>query len=131
MRQATVLSGKWGALGAVLLGVVFLALGPQIIDLMAKAPEVQAEARQYLPWLIIAPLIGIASWILDGVFIGATLTREMRRCMLLAVAIYAASLLILLPLLGNHGLWAALMVLNLARGVTMAWAYPAAERAAA
>jgi MATE family multidrug resistance protein len=131
VRQATMLTGKWGAIGAALLGLIFLALGPQIIDLMAKAPEVQAEARHYLPWLIAAPLIGIASWILDGVFIGATLTREMRRCMLWAVAIYGVSLLILLPLLGNHGLWAALMVLNLARGVTMAWAYPAAERAAA
>ena len=88
-------------------------------------------ARTYLPWLAVAPLIGIASWMFDGIFIGATRTREMRQAMILSVAIYVLALLILLPAFGNHGLWAALMVLNGARGLTMARLYPRVERAAA
>ena len=52
--------------------------GPALIDLMATAPEVRAEARAYLPWLAAAPLVGIAAWMLDGIFIGATETRAMR-----------------------------------------------------
>ena len=63
-----------------------------------------------------------------GIFIGAMLTREMRNTMVLSVAIYAASLAVLVPVFGNHGLWAGLMVLFLARGATMAWVYPRAER---
>ena len=98
---------------------------------MTTAPEVRAAARAYLPWVAVAPLIGIASWMFDGIFIGATLSREMRNAMLLSVAVYGAALTVLPPAFGNHGLWAALMVLNLARGVTMAAFYPRAERAAA
>ena len=47
--------------------------------------------------------------------------------MVVSVAIYAAALAVLLPAFGNHGLWAALMVLNAARGVTLALRYPALE----
>ena len=92
-----------------------------------SAPQVRAAARDYLPWVAIAPLIGIAAWMLDGIFIGATLTRAMRNAMVQSVAVYAAALVVLLPAFGNHGLWAALMVLNTARGLTMARHYPQAE----
>jgi MATE family multidrug resistance protein len=98
---------------------------------MTTSPEVRAAARDYLPWMIAAPLIGIAAWMLDGIFIGATRTREMRNAMVVSVAIYAVALLVLLPAFGNHGLWAALMVLNVARAVTLARRYPALEAAAA
>ena len=93
--------------------------------------QVRDEARIYLPWLAIAPLIGVASWMFDGIFIGATLTREMRIAMFQSVAIYVVMLLILPAAFGNHGLWAALMVLNAVRGLTMARLYPRAEAVAA
>ncbi|MBD3788257.1 MAG: MATE family efflux transporter, partial [Sphingomonadales bacterium] len=105
----------------------FFLAGPWIIDLMTTAPHVREEARAYLPWIAAAPLIGIASWMLDGIFIGATLTREMRNAMLLSVAVYTGALALLIPALGNHGLWAGLMVLNATRGITMARLYPRAE----
>ena len=98
---------------------------------MTTAEPVRESARHYLPWMIIAPLIGIASWMLDGIFIGATLTREMRNAMILSVAVYVLALLVFVPVLGNHGLWAALMVLNATRGVVMGRLYPRAEAKAA
>lgn len=131
LRRAASLTAQWGVLGAALLGLVFWLAGGAIIDLLTTAPEVRAEARHYLVWMGAAPLIGIASWMFDGIFIGATLTREMRIAMLQSVACYALALLALPPLMGNHGLWAALMVLNAARGLTMARLYPRAEAAAA
>jgi len=130
VRRAAILSSQWGVGGAVLLGLVFWLAGPVIIDLMAKDPAVQAAARDFLPWVAAAPLIGVASWMFDGIFIGATMTREMRLAMLTSAACYLAAVLVLVPLAGNHGLWAALMVLNAARGVTMALYYPRAERLA-
>jgi MATE family multidrug resistance protein len=119
VRRAAQLALHWGWIGAVALAAVFLLAGPAIIDLMTTAPEVRAEARLYLPWLVAAPLIGAAAWMYDGIFIGATLTGLMLRAMVVAVAAYAAAVLLLPPLFGNHGLWAALMVLNGARSLLM------------
>lgn len=106
-------------------------LGPHLIDLMATDPAVRATARGVLPWVVAAPLVGVASWMFDGIFIGATMTREMLKAMAISVAGYVAALLILPPALGNSGLWAALMVLNALRGVCMAAFYPRVERRAA
>jgi MATE family multidrug resistance protein len=131
LRRAARLASEWGLGGAALLAVVFLAAGPALIDLMTTAPEVRAAARLYLPWVAAAPLVGIAAWMLDGIFIGATETRAMRNAALLSVAIYGGAVALLLPAFGNHGLWAALMILNAARGVTLALRYPALEARAA
>ncbi|WP_411956658.1 MATE family efflux transporter [Paracoccus homiensis] len=130
VRHASILTSQWGVAGAVLLGILFWALGGAIIDLLTTAPDVRSEARNYLIWMGFAPLIGIASWMFDGIFIGATLTRDMRVAMLQSVAVYVLAVVILPPFWGNHGLWAALMILNAMRGVTMARRYSRAELAA-
>jgi len=131
VRKGAWISSQWGIGGGLVLGCAFWLAGPAIIDLMATAPDVRETARAFLPWLAIAPIIGVASWMFDGIFIGATLTREMRNTMLLSVAVYIGALAVLLPAFGNHGLWAALMVLNATRGLTMAGYYRRAETAAA
>ncbi|UFM66711.1 MATE family efflux transporter [Paracoccus sp. MA] len=131
LRRAARLASAWGVAGAGLLSAAFLLGGPAIIDLLTTSAEVRAEARRFLSWLVAAPLIGIASWMLDGIFIGATRTREMRNAMLVSVGIYAVLVLLLPPAFGNHGLWAALMALNALRGLTMWRLYPRVEAAAA
>ncbi len=97
---------------------------------MTTAPDVRTEARSYLPWIIATPLLGLPPFMLDGIFIGATRSRDMRNMMLLSFLIYALALAALLPVLGNHGLWAALSISFVARGVTLGIRYPALERAA-
>ena len=130
LRRATWLASGW-SLGATLaLCAVFLLAGPAIIDVLTTEPAVRADARLYLPWLVAAPLIGIAAWMLDGIFIGATCTREMRNAMLVSVAVYAVALTVLLPAFGNHGLWAGLMVLNVTRGITLGLFLPRVLRRA-
>lgn len=119
LRRAGRICMQWGFGGAALLALVFAGLGGPIIDLMTTAPDVRIEARAYLWWLAAAPLLGVASWIYDGIFIGALQTRAMLHTMALSVVIYVAALAALIPLMGNHGLWAALMVLNVARGLSM------------
>ncbi len=121
LRRASIISSQWGVGGAVVLGLVFWLAGGAIIDLMTTSEAVRAEARVYLPWLCAAPLIGIAAWMLDGIYIGATWTREMRVAALQSAAVYVVALAVLLPLMGNHGLWLALMILNATRGLTL-WA---------
>lgn len=131
LRRAAVLTSVWGAGAAVALALVFALAGPAIIDLMTTAPDVRAEARVYLPYMIAAPLLGAASWMLDGIFIGATRTRDMRNMMAVSAAIYALALVPLTAAFGNHGLWLALLVSFVARGLSLGLRYPALERQAA
>lgn len=123
-RAAGRICMQWGFGGALVLALVFAVGGPWIIDLMTTSPEVRESARAYLPWLVVAPVIGVAAWIYDGIFIGALMTGDMLRAMLASVAVYILALLVLVPLAGNHGLWAALLVLNATRCVTLWRLYP-------
>ncbi|MEM7489064.1 MAG: MATE family efflux transporter [Pseudomonadota bacterium] len=130
LRRAVVMCAGWGLGTVVVLAVLFALAGPAVIDLMATAEDVRAAARAFLPWMVAAPLIGVAAWMLDGVFIGATRTRDMRNMMAVSFAAYLLALAALVPLFGNHGLWAALMVSFAVRGATLGSRYPALERAA-
>ncbi len=117
ISRAARLSMVWGWGGSLVMALGFVAAGPALIDLMTTAADVRAEARLYLPWIIVAPVIGVASWIYDGIFIGATMTRAMLQVVALSVAVYALLLGLLMGPFGNHGLWAALMAMNATRGV--------------
>ncbi|MFZ9685498.1 MAG: hypothetical protein ACO3BE_08970, partial [Gemmobacter sp.] len=89
----------------------------------------RAEARAVLPWAAAGPLLGIASWMLDGIFIGATRAREMRNAMAVSAVVFALSLAVLIPPFGNHGLWAGFAILSLVRALTLGAALPALMRA--
>ncbi|MCB1395213.1 MAG: MATE family efflux transporter [Rhodobacter sp.] len=117
------LTSLWGAGGAVLMGAVFWLAGPAIIDLMTTAPDVRAEARIYLPWVALAPALGIAAWMFDGIYIGATMTREMLLTATIAATVYVVAIFASWGL-GNHGLWLSLMIFNVTRGLSQAVFYP-------
>jgi len=129
LRRAAVMSSGWGVVCVGALSVGFALFGSQIIDLMTTSSEVRTEARIYLIYMILAPLAGVAAWMFDGIFIGATRTRDMRNMMLVSSLAYAAAIAVLLPSLGNHGLWISLLWLFVIRGVTLGLRYPALERA--
>ncbi len=130
VRKSALMTGMWGMVICVATALVFALAGPWIIDLMAKDIDVQAAARTYLWWMVAAPLVGCAAWMLDGIFIGAARGRDMRNMMAISFVIYWAAIFVLLPVMGNHGLWAALLISFIARGVTLGVRYPALERGA-
>ena len=127
LRRSASLTSFWGLVTVIILSLVFWAFGGAIIDLMTTAPDVRAEARVYLVYMIVAPVLGVASWMLDGIFIGATRTRDMRNMMALSFIVYAVSIAVLVPLFGNHGLWLSLLISFVARGVTLGLKYPGLE----
>ncbi len=131
LRKSAIISSLWGLVAVILMALFFALLGPWIIDLMATAPEVRAEAKSYLWWVVFSPILGIAAWMLDGIFIGAVRTKDMRNAALEALVIYAIALWICAGLFGLHGLWLALYVSFVARAVTLWLRYPALEQAAA
>ena len=130
LRQAAVLTSLWGLATVLVLSLAFLVAGGRIIDIMTTAPDVRIAARDYLGWMVAAPILGWAAWMFDGIFIGATATRDMRNMMILCAGIYLVALVVLLPVIGNHGLWAALNISFVARGITLGLRYPALEAGA-
>jgi MATE family multidrug resistance protein len=130
LRRAVVVSSFWGGVVGLGVAAVFLLGGGMIIDLLTTDPETRLAARDFLPWLVLAPLAGWAPFMLDGIFIGATRTADMRNMMLVSVVVYGLALVALVPAFGNHGLWMAYLVSYVVRGLTLGLRYPALERAA-
>lgn len=127
LRRAALLTSGWGMVWVLCLSLVFWGFGQGIIDVMTTSDAVRTEARSYLIYMIIAPTIGVASWMLDGIFIGATRSKDMRNMMAISFVVYAVAVAVLMPVYGNHGLWIALLISFVARGLTLGLRYPALE----
>ncbi len=123
-RAAVRVSTWWAAGVAVAAGLVFLAAGPALIDVMTGIDAVRGAARVYLPWAAFYPLVAVWCFQLDGIYIGATRTAEMRNGMALATAGFLALGYALMPAFGNHGLWAAFTAFAALRGLILGWWYP-------
>lgn len=117
--QAVRLTLLWGLGLAGAATLFFLLEGTDLIALITTATDVRAIADIYLPWAAFTALSGVLAFEMDGVFIGATWSRDMRNMMLLSFLSFSAALLILAPAFGNHGLWAALHVFLLVRGFSL------------
>ena len=131
LRRGACFTAVWVFGTSAVLALVFWTMGPVIIDIMTKEPDVQMAARLYLPHVAMVPLLGATAWMLDGVFIGATRTRDMRNMMIISFLGYCGFIVLLLPNFGNHGLWWAMNGFFVLRGITLAVRYPALERSAA
>ena len=126
-RRSAVMTSQWGFGSVVVMAFAFYVFGNTIINVMTTAEDVRIVSYEYLPWMVLAPLVGAAAWMLDGIFIGATRTADMRNMMFISFCIYLIALSILLPTFGNHGLWASLIIFSIARGVTLGIKYPKLE----
>ena len=113
------LTAGWGFALAALTALVFIAFGREIIDLMTTAPDVRSAAITYLPWAAVTPLAGVLAFQMDGVFIGATWSRDMRNMMLVSLVVFLVAAWLAVPLLGNHGLWLVFNVFLGMRGFTL------------
>jgi MATE family multidrug resistance protein len=108
--------------------LVYASAGPAIIRLFTTIDELRAFSSPYLVWMIISPLLSVWAYQLDGIFIGATRSADMRNAMVISVAIYVAAVAMLPGLLGNHGLWLSVMIFMVARALTLAVRYPNIEK---
>jgi MATE family multidrug resistance protein len=117
----------WGFGFALAVAACFLVFGPALIDMMTASVDVRRIARDYLPFVIFAPLLGVFAFAFDGIYIGATWARDMRNLMVASLAIFLTAWFALRSF-GNAGLWGALLVHYAARGGLEALRYPALLR---
>lgn len=101
---------------AAIVSAFFFLAGPWLISVLTTSPEVRQAAATYLPWAAVTGLTGALAFLMDGVFIGATWSADMRNRMLMSFAGYLAMLAVFVPLFGNHGLWLGMNAFLLLRG---------------
>ena len=110
------------------LSLLYLLFGRNLIAVFTNQEAVRSLAVQYLPWLIVLPLVAVWSFLLDGVYIGATRAQELRDSMLISLIGYLGLAIVLTARFGNHGLWCAMLAFMALRAITLALRLPAVER---
>lgn len=110
----------WGVIIATPFTLAYVFGNDWILRLLTTQQMVIENASPYLFWVGLIPFITFPAFLWDGIFIGATASKPMRNTMILsALLVYLPAYYILSPLMGNHGLWLALMLFMVARGVSL------------
>lgn len=119
LERSVQLALKWSLIFAAGFFLFYVLIGPALIRVLTDLPDVRSTAMQFLPWLVISPLISVWSYLYDGVYVGATRSKEMRDLMLLSTFAVFLPAWYLLQDYGNHGLWLAFTIFMASRGVGM------------
>ena len=119
LERSVQLALKWSLYFALGFFFFYILIGPPLIRVLTDLPDVRSTAMQFLPWLVISPLISVWSFLYDGVYVGATRSKEMRDLMLISTFAVFLPAWFLLQGYGNHGLWLAFTIFMASRGIGM------------
>lgn len=115
----------WGGLLAFVFGLLYLFGNRLILSLLTNQVDLIETAMDFKFWVVITPIISFASFIWDGIYIGATASKQMRNSMVGAsMLVFLPSYFLLQPFIGNHALWLAMMLFMLGRGVFQTILFP-------
>ena len=89
LRQTVKWTFVWSMSIALLFMVIYQFAGVALLRMMTSDPAVVEASREYLPWLLLMPVIGCAAFTWDGIYIGATASKAIRNSMLWAVVAFA------------------------------------------
>lgn len=124
VRRSTVLA----LITAILLALVIALVGDIAVMLMTDISSVRLAANQLLPFAALYVLFSFAAFQLDGIFIGASFTRQMRDAAALSIAVYFIAWWALSDQHGIQGLWGAMIIYVVARAVALLLFYPSLRR---
>ncbi|MDP5213247.1 MATE family efflux transporter [Pseudoalteromonas tunicata] len=117
------LSLFWGCIFSLIYCFGFFVFGEHVINLLTDIELVRITANDYLFWLYFLPVLAVASFVFDGVFIGLMNTKAMRNSMIFSAVAGFFTVFIILKPMGNHALWAAMSSFMLLRGVSLGLIY--------
>ena len=110
----------WGAAIAGVFTLVYLFAGGFILKLLTNNPNIIMAAKPYMFWVVLVPIITFSAFIWDGIYVGATASKAMRNSMLvITLLIFLPAYYLFQPILGNNGLWLAIMLFMGARGLIL------------
>ncbi len=113
------ITGIISFLSATIISIILLLYGAYLIPFISPIDEVINETNKYILWIALSPLVSFLSFHLDGVFIGANLSKIMRNSVIISFIIYLICLYIFIPTYNNNGLWLAFMTFMLFRGILL------------
>jgi len=128
LREAVIKSGLWTFTIAVFLALIYALFGALFIKIMTTSDEVRLASETFLIFIVLVPIFGALPFLMDGIFIGATRSIDMRNMMFLSLIIYVVSAYVFMDLYGFYGLWIALLVSYAARGISLLTRYPKLEK---
>lgn len=128
LRKAIKYLFRWGWVLSGVFTVLYATMGELFLHLFTDDESIIALARPYMMWIVVMPICGFAAFLWDGIYVGATASRQMRNAMFVATAIFFAiyygseymitnGLLADMITLKNNCLWVAFLTYLLLRGV--------------
>jgi MATE family multidrug resistance protein len=114
---------RWGVSMVVLFTAVYVLGGMPFLHILTDEAMVVEASRQYVGWAWLVPVAGMLAFIWDGVFIGITQTRGMLQSSFIAAVVFFACVCFLIPVWGNHGLWIAMLIYLLMRGLVQTYIF--------
>lgn len=107
----------WGMGLSILFTLLYLVGGEAFLGILTDDKEVIRVSDEYFYWVLAIPLTGFSAFLWDGIFIGATATRQMLYSMLIASGCFFIVYYLFYDLMGNHALWMGFIIYLLLRGL--------------
>ncbi len=118
LGRAVRLTTEFSVLFGLAFALIYLFAGGPVLTAIIADEEARAVALAYLPYCAAVPVLGIAAWQLDGIFLGTTQSRDIAIAGVVAAALYVGTDLLLRPL-GNQGVWIALLLMYVFRALCL------------
>ena len=106
-------------LTGLIISIVYFFINKYVIELMSDIETIRNLSSSYTVWLVIMPLISSFCYQFDGIFIGASQTKELRNAMIFSVFSYLALSLLLTEIMGNTGIWISLCLFMILRALSL------------
>jgi len=104
---------------ALIISIIYLIFFKEIVNIITDIEILRFISYKHFIWIIIIPPLASFCYQLDGIFIGASQTQEMRNAMILSVIIFIGISIYLTRYFGNHGLWFSLSLFMILRAITL------------
>jgi len=121
LRRVVKLVLAWGTAVAILFSIVYALAGHHLYTVMTSLPAVRTMLAELLPWAVLLPIVSVYGFLFDGIFTGATWTRDMRDTVVFSIVVVFLPSWYLTQSWGIHGLWLAFVLFNLSRGISLGW----------
>lgn len=119
LKRAIRITTELALFFSLLIAITYYFVGTIVIEVIVSDPEAKSVAKAYLPFCAIIPMIGLAAWQLDGLFLGVTKGRVLRNAGVVVAMLYLGTDIILRPIYGNSGLWWAFILMYLYRAICL------------
>jgi MATE family multidrug resistance protein len=117
VRNSFILS----SISGLIISIIFFFTNNFVINFMSDIDEIRKLSSSYVIWLIILPVISSFCYQFDGIFIGASQTKELRNAMIFSVLVYLLISILLIKFLLNTGIWISLCIFMILRAASLFW----------